>query len=92
VGTVFEVGKNVDFVDSSFFQFGELPELFGLDTLDGDFLLCLEVDGFEDAGVNPRAKFMLKRIIFDNLSHLSYNIDFEIFIITSLTYQLKYFV
>jgi hypothetical protein len=87
VRTVLEVGKNVNFVDSSFFQFGELPELFCLDTLDGDFLLSFEVDGLEDAGVHPRAEFMLKRIIFDNLSHLSYNYDFEIFIITLLTYQ-----
>ena len=85
--TVLEVGKNVNFVDSSFFQFGELPELFCLDTLDGDFLFSFEVDGLEDAGVHSRAEFMLKRIIFDNLSHLSYNNDFEIFIITLLTYQ-----
>jgi hypothetical protein len=92
--TVLQVGENVNFVDGTFFQFGKLPEFLSLDTFDGNFLLGFEVDGLEYPGVDSRTQFMLKGIIFDNLSHgLNTISDFEIFIIpTSFNLSIKVFI
>lgn len=66
---VLHVGENINFVDSSFFQFGEFLEFLGLDALDGDFLFGFKVYGLEYSGVDSRTELMLEGIIFDNLSH-----------------------
>lgn len=66
----FEIGKDVDFVISAFFEFGILFEFLSFDHFNGDFLFVFNVDGFEDSGVVSAADFVLQRIVFDHLAHL----------------------
>jgi hypothetical protein len=59
VRTVLKIGEDVNFVDSSFFQFGKFLEFLGLYTFDGYLLFGFEIDGLEDSGVDASAELLL---------------------------------
>lgn len=59
VGTGGEARKDVDLVDCAFLEFGDLPELFSLNYLDGHFLLGDHVDCLVDLCVDSLSQLLL---------------------------------
>jgi hypothetical protein len=69
VGTVLEGGKNVDFVDRAFLEFGDLFEFFSLNHLYCNLLLGHQMNCFVHFGVNSLPQMLLKLVVLYYLPH-----------------------
>ena len=69
MGAALQRGQDVDLVDRALLQLGDLFELFGLDHLDGDFLLRDQVNRLVDLRVDALAQLLLQFVVLNYLPH-----------------------
>jgi hypothetical protein len=72
IGAGLQRGQDVDLIDRALLQLGDLFELFGLDHLDGHFLLGDQVNRLVDLGIDTLAQLLLQLVVLDYLPHHRY--------------------
>lgn len=69
IRTVLQVGQYVDLIDGALLQFGNFPELFGLDDLNGHLLFGDHMHSFVDLRVDPLSQLFFQLVVLYYLSH-----------------------